>query len=188
MPSSSFPQASASLSNTRCIQGDPTDREVIQEEDLSEVDAFIGATEREDLNTLSCVLAKQNGAKVTIAVVYQPELKTALHEVGVDVTVSPTIATMNAILQHIHFKKGLASLYVLGHGIARVVEFEVTDRSHIAGKTLRKAGLPKHSLVAAIVRENATIIPHGDTSIFPGDRLIMFARTNVIPKLAEGIL
>jgi len=180
--------ASETLTNTLCIQGDPTDREVIADEELGDVDAFIGATAREDLNTLSCVIAKQNGAKVTIAVVYQPELKTALHEVGVDVAVSPTIATMNAILQHVHFKKGLVSLYVLGHGNARVVEFVVTERSQIAGKTLKQAGLPKNSLVAAIVRDAKTIIPHGDTAVFPADRLIMFARTNVIPKLADAIL
>jgi len=180
--------ASETLSNTLCIQGDPTDREVMIEEDLSDVDAFIGATAREDLNTLSCVMAKQHGAKVTIAVVYQPELKTTLHDVGVDVAVSPTIATMNAILQHVHFKKGLASLYVLHQGNARVVEFIVTERSRIAGKTIAKAGLPKNSIVAAIVRDSRTIIPHGDDSIYPGDRLIMFARTNVIARLADAIL
>jgi trk system potassium uptake protein TrkA len=180
--------ASETLSNTLCIQGEPTDRELIREEDLSDVDAFIGATAREDLNTLSCVIAKQNGAKVTIAVVYQPELKLTLHDVGVDVAVSPTIATMNAILQHVHFKKGLASLYVMHHGNARVVEFEVTERSKIAGKTLAKAGLPKNSLVAAIVRDGHTTIPHGDDSFYPGDRLIMFVRTNVLPRLADAIL
>jgi len=180
--------ASESLTNTLCIQGEPTDREVMQDEDLNDIDGFIGATSREDLNTLSCVLAKQHGAKVVIAVVYQPELKHSLHEVGIDVAVSPTISTMNAILQHVHFKKGLASLYVLHHGNARVVEFEVTERSKIAGKTLSRAGLPKNSLVAAIVRNSHTTIPHGDDSIYPGDRLVMFARTNVIPKLADAIL
>ncbi|MBM4248775.1 MAG: Trk system potassium transporter TrkA [Euryarchaeota archaeon] len=180
--------ASESLSSTLCIQGDPTDREVMVEEDLIEVDAFVGATPREDLNTLSCVMAKQNGARMTIAVVYQPELRLTLHEVGVDVAVSPTIATMNAILQHVHFKKGLASLYVLHHGNARVVEFAVTERSRIAGLTIGKAGLPRNSLVAAIVRNHHTIIPRGDDAIYPGDRLIMFARTNVIPRLAEAIL
>jgi trk system potassium uptake protein TrkA len=180
--------ASETLSNTLCIQGEPTDRDVLREEDLHDVDAFIGATSREDLNTLSCVMAKQNGAKVTVAVVYQPELKMTLHDVGVDVAVSPTIATMNAILQHVHFKKGLASLYVLGHGNARVVEFVVTERSKIAGKTIARSGVPKQSLVAAIVRDSQTIIPHGDDSIYPGDRLIMFARTNVIARLADAIL
>jgi len=104
------------------------------------------------------------------------------------VAVSPTIATMNAILQHVHFKKGLASLYVLHNGNARVVEFEVTERSKIAGKTLGKAGLPKNSIVAAIVRDGHTIIPHGDDSFYPGDRLIMFVRTNVLPRLADTIL
>jgi trk system potassium uptake protein TrkA len=180
--------ASETLANTLCIQGEPTDRDVMQEEGLADVDAFIGATSREDLNTLSCLMAKQNGVRVTIAVVYRPDLRSALQDVGVDIAVSPTIATMNTILQHIHFKKGLVSLHVLHHGNARVVEFEVTEKSRIAGKTIKKAGLPKNSLVATIVRDTKTIIPHGDTPIYPGDRLIIFTRTSVIPKLADAIL
>ncbi|MGQ9582420.1 MAG: Trk system potassium transporter TrkA [Thermoplasmatota archaeon] len=179
---------SGELASTLCIQGDPTDREVIQEEELGDADAFIGATAREDLNTLSCLMAKQYGVKITIAVVYQPELKTTLQDVGVDIAVSPTIATMNAILQHVHFRKGLASLYVLHHGNARVLEFEVMEASKVAGKLIKKANLPKSALVAAIVRENETIIPRGDDRILPGDRLIMFAKTSVVPKLASTIL
>ncbi|MEM2869685.1 MAG: Trk system potassium transporter TrkA [Thermoplasmata archaeon] len=180
--------ASEGLSSTLCIQGDPTDSDVIKEEELGEADAFIGATAREDLNTLSCVIAKQHGVKVTVAVVYNPELKTTLHEAGVDIAVSPTIATMNAILQHVHFKKGLASLYVLHHGNARVLELEVGETSKAAGKTIRRAGLPKNAIVAAIVRNSQTIIPRGDERILPGDRLIVFVRTSVVPKLAQAVL
>ncbi len=180
--------ASGELSSTLCIQADPTDRDVIHEEELGEVDAFIGATAREDLNTLSCLIAKQYGAKVAIAVVQDPELRLTLHDVGVDIAVSPTISTMNAILQHVHFRKGLASLYVLHHGNAKVLEFEVTERSKVAGRLIKRAGLPKSTLVAAIVRETETIIPRGSDRIMPGDRLIMFAKTSVVPRLAEAIL
>ncbi|MEM2977612.1 MAG: TrkA C-terminal domain-containing protein, partial [Thermoplasmata archaeon] len=51
-----------------------------------------------------------------------------------------------------------------------------------------RAGLPKNAIVAAIVRNSQTIIPRGDERILPGDRLIVFVRTSVVPKLAQAVL
>ncbi|MEM2900920.1 MAG: TrkA C-terminal domain-containing protein, partial [Thermoplasmata archaeon] len=57
--------------------------------------------------------------------------------------------------------------------------------SKLIGKKLRKIGFPANSIVAAIVRGDSSLIPHGETEIANGDQLIIFAKTEVIPKLEK---
>ena len=125
------------------------------------------------------------GAKSNIALIDQIELVDLLHDVGIDLATSPRIATVNTILQYAHQSEDLVSLAVMQQGEARVLELKVTTKSKVAGKPLRKIGMPKHSIIAAIVREDETIIPHGETTIQVGDNAVVFARTASIPKLKK---
>ena len=180
-------KASKQLSGTLVIQGEPTDRDLLLDEGVSSVDAFIGATGAQGKNILSCFLARKLGAKSTIALIDQIELVDILHDVGIDLATSPRIATVNTILQYAHQTEDLVSLAVMQQGEARVLEFMVTSKSKLAGKALRKIPMPPNSIIAAIVREGDTIIPHGDTVIEVGDTAVVFARTESIPKLKKLI-
>ncbi len=176
-------EAADSVAGAIIIHGSPTDKEVLKDEGIANVDAFLAATDKDGVNVLACLLAKQLGAKKTIALVDQPELKSTLVDIGVDIAISPRLATVNAILQYAHQSKGLLSLSVLQNGEARVLELQVRADSKLIGKKLRKIGFPGNSIVAAIVRGDSSMIPHGDTEIANGDQLIIFAKTEVIPKL-----
>jgi trk system potassium uptake protein TrkA len=179
--------ASKQLSGTLVIRGEPTDRELLLDEGISSVDAFIGATAAQGKNILSCFLARKLGAKSTIALVDQIELVDILHDVGIDLATSPRIATVNTILQYAHQTEDLVSLAVMQQGEARVLEFMVTSKSKLAGKALRKIPMPPNTIIAAIVRDGDTVIPHGDTVIEVGDTAVVFARTESIPKLKKLI-
>jgi trk system potassium uptake protein TrkA len=178
-------EASAHLSSTLVIQGEPTDRDLLMDEGVASVDSFIGATEAQGKNILSCFLAQKMGAHSTIALIDQLELVDLLYDVGIDLATSPRIATVNTILQYAHQSEDLVSLAVMQQGEARVLELIVHAKSKITGKPLRKIGMPSNSIIAAIVREGATIIPHGETTIDVGDTAVVFARTESIPKLKK---
>ena len=62
---------------------------------------------------------------------------------------------------------------------------KLTNKSKIVGKTLKKAKLPKHSLVCAVIRKDKVIIPRGDFKVKTNDKLIIFAQTSVLPKLEK---
>jgi trk system potassium uptake protein TrkA len=180
-------EASSQLGSTLVIQAEPTDRDVLFDEGIGTVDAFIGATELQGKNILSCLLAKRLGAGSTIALIDQMELVDLLHNVGVDLATSPRIATVNTLLQYTHRSEDLVSLAVMQQGEARVLEMVVTPSSKIGGRTLKRANLPQNTLVAAMVRGDETIIPHGDTMVEVGDTLVIFARTEAIPRLKKLI-
>lgn len=176
--------ASERLLSSLVIHGNGTDDEVLLEEGVGNVDAFIATTNSEETNILSCILAKQYGAKKTIALVDRPELKGMLEGIGIDIAVSPRLATVAGILQHVH-RAEMLSLSVLHKGEARIVELKVNPHSKIAGKKLKKTHFPKNTLVGAIVRGGNVIIPGGEDTVNIGDSLIVFARTDTIPKLVK---
>jgi trk system potassium uptake protein TrkA len=61
----------------------------------------------------------------------------------------------------------------------------VTPNSKVAGKPLKKIHFPRNTLVGAVVRGDNVIIPGGEDIIRVGDSLIVFARTETIPKLVN---
>jgi CIC family chloride channel protein len=63
--------------------------------------------------------------------------------------------------------------------------FKVTGRSPLAGKRIRDIELPKDSIIVSIVRDGSPIIPRGDVSLEPGDRVVLIALPSAIPKLWE---
>ena len=129
---------------------------------------------------LSCLLAKEYGAKKIIALINRPELKSVLEPVAM--TVNPHLVTISSVLQYAR-KSDLLSFKMLKEGEAQVLEFKVTNKSKIVSRKLKKAGFPSNSIVGAIVRDDMVIIPSGEDEIMAGDKLIVFARTESISRL-----
>jgi trk system potassium uptake protein TrkA len=176
--------ASESLPDVLVINGNGTNRELLLDEGIADVDAFLATTNQDETNILSCLLAKQHGAKKTIALVDRPGLKSVLEDAGIDIAVSPRLTTVSTILKYVH-RPGLISVNVLRSGEAEILEMKLTKRSKILGKTLKKAKLPRHSLVCAAIRKDKVIIPRGDFKVKINDKLIIFAQTSVVPKLEK---
>ena len=168
------------MSKTTVIHGSETDKDVLVEEGVANVDAFIAANPSDEGNMLSCLLAKEYGAKKIIALINRPELKSVLEPVAM--TVNPHLVTISSVLQYAR-KSDLLSFKMLKEGEAQVLEFKVTNKSKIVSRKLKKAGFPGNSIVGAIVRDDMVIIPSGEDEIMAGDKLIVFARTESISRL-----
>jgi len=65
------------------------------------------------------------------------------------------------------------------------MEFKVIGRSPLAGKRIQDIELPKDSIIVSIVRDGSPVIPHGDVSLEPGDRVVLIALPSAIPELWE---
>lgn len=173
-------KASATLSKSTVINGSETDREILANEGITGVDALVAANRKDEINMLSCLLAKEYGAKKIIALIDRPELRSVLRQIAM--TVSLNLVTVSSILGYAK-KTDLASFKVLKEGEAQVLEFKVTKKSKVANKKIKKTGFPSNSIVGAIVRNSKVIIPSGEDEVMAGDRLIIFARTDALSKL-----
>lgn len=155
------------------IQGDGSDLELLKKEGIKETDAFVSVTGLDEENLLLSLLAKQMGAKRVIAKVSRPGYAPLVERLGVDSAISPRLITVGEILRFIRGGR-LLSLVLLLNEQAEVVELMVHPGSKIAGRYLKKSGLPRRTLIGAIIRNETTIIPHGDDMILEGDRLVIF--------------
>ncbi|MDG6220097.1 MAG: Trk system potassium transporter TrkA [Candidatus Thermoplasmatota archaeon] len=177
-------RASEELSNSLVIQGSGTDEDILIDEGIEDVDAFVAATLHEDTNILSCLLGKEYGATKAVAIINRPELKSMFEHIGIDVAISPRLATVGTVLQHT-YTSDILSMSVLFGGKARVIEMEVGKEARIIGKPLSKIHFPKYSRIGAIVRKDEVRIPTGDDMIMLGDKLVIFCRSDMIQKVEK---
>jgi trk system potassium uptake protein TrkA len=166
------------------INGDGRDRDLLEEENMGDVDIMVAITGDEESNILISLLAKGLGAKRTITRVSKLSYIPLVSAIGIDTVVSPRLSTVRAILQYIRRGK-IISVAPLKGEHAEAIEAEALETSDIVNIPLSKVKFPKGAIVGAIVRGKQIIIPRGDNIIIPGDRLIIFALQQVVPKLEK---
>ncbi len=166
------------------INGDGTDKDLLVEENIRDVDFLVAVTGDEASNILMSLLAKGLGAKRTATRVSKLSYVPLMSAIGIDTVVSPRLSAVRAILQHIRPGK-IISVAPLKGERAEAIEAEALETSDIVNLPLSKVKMPKGAIVGAIVREDDIIIPRGDSVIRPKDHLIIFALQEVLPKLEK---
>jgi len=172
------------LPRSLVLHADATDLELLEMEGVSGIDGFVSATGHDETNLLSSLLAKTVGAKKVVSLVHKFEYLRLVPKVGIDASVSPRIATVNAILRYV--RRGRVMTVASLSGIeAEAIEFRVERDSRVAGHTLRELHFPKGGLVGMILRGDEIIMPRGDDSMLPGDDVIVFALPEAISEVEK---
>ena len=167
------------LENGLVLCGDGTDIDLLNEEGVAEADVVVCITEDDKLNLLLALLAKHLGAKKTIVRVTRNEYIELMEKVGVDVVLSSRLLSAGEVLRFVR-KGGIVSVSLLEGAQAEALEIIVGAGSEVEGKALRNITLPQECLVCAIVHENEAIIPNGDTVLHANDRIILFAKSELV--------
>lgn len=179
-------ELAADMKKAVVIQGDGSDQRLLLEENIGEMDAVVTLTNDEETNILVSLLARRMGAAKAITKLNKFSYFPLMPTIGIEQVVSPRLSAINTILQHIRRGKVL-SVRTLTDEQAEVMEAEALETSDIVGKPLRNSSLPKGSLIIGIIREGHVLIPSGDSVIEPGDRIIIFAKRQVVSRI-ERIL
>ncbi len=174
-------RAGERLNKTLVVHGDVTDRTLLIQENVDTFDAFVAATRVEEYNVLAALMAKQLGVTMTVAVINQPELKQFLETLDIDLAVAPRLSTVGAILKHVHPQNEELQLQNLGE--ERIMILRVPENANIVGKTIQRAGLPAHSIIAAIVRGEDVILPRGKDTLNGNDLVVAYALTESVERL-----
>jgi trk system potassium uptake protein TrkA len=162
------------------VRGDPTDPKVLQSEGIEKADVILGLSGWDEVNILGCLVGKALGVPTAVARFSRFEYVSLLAGHGIDAGVSTRLAAANEILRlvrrgHIH------SVATFQDTDAEAIELQAPAGSGAIGKTLTDIGLPKSAIVGGIVRGRKAFIPHGDTKIEEGDRVIAIALPEAIP-------
>lgn len=168
------------------LHGDATDISLLNEENLSGMDAFISATGYDENNIILALMAQQYGVREVVAKTSRRNYSTLTDTIGVNNTLNTLEITTGHILRLLQTDRFVSSSFFL-HGQAEVLEVVIHKDMIIANKTLRELELPDGVLVGLIYRSAEAIVPDGSTEIKENDRLIFFSILSDVPAL-EHIL
>ena len=156
------------------VIGGGAERNALLEAGVEEADFLIACTSQDEVNILSCVIAKKLGAKHTIARVRDPqyfsEMDSVRDIIGLDWAFNPERQTALEIERLVKFPSA-KSIESFASGKALMVEFDVLEGNPIIGKTIMEIGkeFKNNVLFGIIKRDGSAIIPKGDTKVNKGD-------------------
>ena len=152
--------------------------DVLVEEGIEAMDAFIAITDDDENNIITSMFANTVGVKKTITQIQNDDLYKMLNKLGIKNNVSAKSIVVDSIASYIRAlsnTKGsnVLSLYRLVQGQVEALEFVAKKHDKIYGKPLRELRLKKNCLIASVIRNGRVIVPNGDTTIEIGDNVIV---------------
>lgn len=169
------------------LHGDGTNHDLLREEGIEDIDTFIAVTNNEETNVLTSLMARKMGAARCIPLIDKPEYISMASAIGLDVIVSPRLASVGSILQFVRPGKILTVTTLIEERV-EAIESIAMETSEIAGRPLREIKFPQGAIIGAIVRGEDVIVPEGDAIILPGDKVVIFALAKAVPKVEKFLM
>jgi len=172
------------LNEALIIKGDASNADVLREEGLAGMDAFIALSPNSETNIITSLMAEQEGVGKTIALVDHPDYTRISQHIGIDTLINKKLIAANNIFRFV--RKGKIEAITSLHGVdAEIIEYIVMPNNKLINKPLRQVKFPKNAIIAGVIRGEQSIIPTGDFVLQPDDRTIVFAVSNSISQLEE---
>ncbi len=173
-----------SLQNTMIINGDGRDVDLLKEEGIDDMDAFIAVTGNSETNMISSLVAKNHGVAKTISLVENIDYIHLSQNIGVDTMINKKLIAASFIFRYI--RKGEVVNHTSIHGVeGEIVEFEVKENSKILGSELRNLDFPKAAIIGGVVRKNRGITARGNFIFEPKDRVVVLSKPECIRKVED---
>jgi trk system potassium uptake protein TrkA len=170
------------LQRTLIINGEPSNIDLLEEEGLSRMDAFIALTPNSETNIITSLTAKNHGVYKTIAQVENKEYVHISQDIGVDSLINKKLIAANNIFRFI--RKGQIEAITSLNGVdAEIIEFIVHKTNQLTKKPLKELHFPETAIVGGVIRGEDSMIPSGDIQLQVGDRVIVFALPDAIGKV-----
>ena len=167
-------QLADSLTSTLVIKGDGRDIDLLAQEGIIDVDAFVAVTEDAETNIITCLLAKHLGVKKAIALVDKVDYIPLTQTIGLDSLINKKLITANNISRFIR-KSEVLALSTLEGIDADIMEYVVQPNSLITKKPIKDLNFPKEAIIGGIIRGDESIIAVGDTRIQNSDKVVVFS-------------
>ena len=174
-------QLSELLPHTLVINGDGTDQELLESENMAANDAFVALTDRDEDNLIISLYALQKGLKKVVAKCNRQNYTGIVQHLGLDSVISPKLITAGHTLQVVRGmqnSKGsvMNALYRIAEGGAEAAEFAVNGTTRHLHTPLKDLRLKRGVLIAVIIHQGQVIIPVGSSVISSGDTVIIISR------------
>ena len=164
------------------LNGDGTDPELLQTEDIEHMDSFVAVTGDDENNIITTLLAKTQGVARPIALVNKVAYLPILPTIGLNAIISKQMLTVNAVQQFIQHRQVAAIANVPGIE-GQMIEYIASPGARVTQKPLKDVHFPRQAVIGAVLRDGKLVIPNGATRIQPNDRTVVFALPDALTEL-----
>lgn len=178
------------LPRVTVVCGNGTQHDLLIEEGIEAMDAFVALTDIDEENMIVSMFAKKKNVRKTITQIKSDDLYGMLDELGIENNISPKQIVANMIISYIRalantVGSNVLTLYRLVNNQVEALEFSAKKQERFYNKPLRALKLKKNCLIACIIRQNKVIIPGGDSQIQLGDNVVVVTTHKNFDDLAD---
>lgn len=179
------------LSNVSIIHADGSDHNILKEEGIESVDAFVALTGLDEVNMITSIYAQTKNVSKVIAKVTRGSYISMSDNIGVESIVSPKSLASNSIISYVRAMKNseqsnnVETIYKLFGDRVEALEFIVKENASYIDVPLSRLSIKKDVLIASIVRNNKNIVPNGSDCIKIGDSVIVITTSSNLHELSE---
>lgn len=166
------------LPRVTVVHGNGTQHDLLIEEGIEAMDAFVALTDIDEENMIVSMFAKKKRVKKTVTKIKNAELYGMLDELGINNNVSPNQIVASQIISYIRALansrgSNVLTLYQLVNNQVEALEFVAKKQEKIYDRPMRELKIKENCLIVCIIRKNEVIIPNGDTEIKLGDNVVV---------------
>ena len=172
------------------ICGDGAEQELLLEEGIDSMDAFVAVTGIDELNILISKFAQSQNVPKVVAKVNRNQLADMANNLGLDSIISPKKSVSNVLARYARALENsvgsnIETLYKLMDGSVEALEFNVSADFKGANIPLKDLSLRPNTLIAGIIRKRKANIPTGSDVILPGDRVVVIVSGEKLMDLSD---
>lgn len=173
------------------IHGDGARQELLREEGIRSVDAFVSLTGTDEQNILISSYAQSQEVAKVVTKINRAEFLPTAERLGLDTVVSAKEAVADVIvsyaraLQNSEASSKVEMLYKLMGDRVEALEFNVGDDFEYLGVPFKDLRTKDNIIIAGIIRGRKTIIPSGADMMLAGDKVIVFSSGHRLGDLAD---
>ncbi|GAA5220618.1 Trk system potassium transporter TrkA [Membranihabitans marinus] len=172
------------LDDCLIIKGDPTDLDLLKEEGLADMDAIVSLMPNSESNIIAALMAEETGSIKSIALVDNTDYIRLSQNMGVDTLINTKLIAANNIFRFI--RKGEVEAIASLHGVdAEIIKFKVKKENRLTRMPIGRLEFPEKALIAGVIRNHESHIPHGDFQLQLGDKVIVFVEPEAISKVEK---
>lgn len=170
--------------NVLVIKGDGRNLDLLKEEGIEKMDAFVATTGNSETNILGCHLAKTFGVRRTVSEVENLAYMNLADNMNIGSIFNKKLIAAGYIYRFT-LNAEISKVKCLTASDAEVFEFIAKPGAKITQKPVKDLDFPAEAKIGGVIRGTMGYIAHGYTQVQEGDKVVVFTLPSGIKKLEK---
>ena len=183
-------EISSSFPHVTVVHGDTTNQELMAEEGIGRVGAFLALSDSDEENMILSMHAKEKTRGKIITKVTRMDYDSVIDRLDLDTVIYPKTIVSDMIIRYVRSAQNtrgsnMETLYNVIKGEVEASEFFIRKPSAIVGIPISKLRFRKNVLIAAIIRNGEVIMPRGYDTIEMGDSVVIVSKVTGLQDVTD---